>query len=416
MKAKKILPIIVLVSICLVSSILLTLVNMITAPVIEAARSQAGNEKLLYVLPDGKNFEPIELDSSYPATVTEGYRADGGYVFVMSVRGKSAGLIVMCGINDEGKIVGTAVVEHQETPEYASKVFPAVEGVEGAYKDMSVDSFEPYLVAGATLTSSAYSEAINAALQAYTIARGGSVDLRTPEQIFQDNCNAALGTTALTYKRWFATEVLAGVDAVYEAEGTDGKIYAIGETLVGVRSDGTIVELGGVDANVIKAADEIVRASALTEIKEVTEDFNTKIVKIKNIAKTATGNYVFTVESKGYAWLNSHYSVEEPIVIKISISADGKIIDCLTVSHRESKDIGDVCATEKYYEQFRGATDSDITVTVEAPDDYNKQTPADSSDIGAISGATFTASAYQKATESEGFENRIPEEVLRGEG
>jgi aspartyl-tRNA(Asn)/glutamyl-tRNA(Gln) amidotransferase subunit A len=29
---------------------------------------------------------------------------------------------------------------------------------------------------------------------------------------------------------------------------------------------------------------------------------------------------------------------------------------------------------------------------------------------------TGVASAYQKATESEGFENRIPEEVLRGEG
>ena len=400
MKFKNTLPVIVLVSICLVSALLLSLVNMVTAPIIEASRNQLVNEKLLVVLPDGKNFEPIVTDETYPASVTEAYRADGGFVFVMSVTGKSSGLIIMCGVSEDGKIVGTTVVESKETPEYASKVFPSVEGLEGVYKDVDAEGFEPYLVAGATLTSNAYGEAINAALQAYTIANGGAVDLRTPEQIFQDNCNAALGTSGLTYKRWFATEVLAGVDAVYGAEGTDGHVYVIGETLVGVKADGTIVDLGDADEATVKAADAAVKASTPTEIPDITaitETVNTKIVKLKKIETTATGNYVFTVEAKGYAWLNSHYSTDTPIVIKVAISADGTIIDCFTVSHGESKDIGDVCATDKYYEQFRGASESDIKITVNQPDDYAQQIPAGSTDIGAISGATFTSSAYQKA-------------------
>ena len=178
MKIKNILPIVVLVAICLAAALLLSLVNMVTSPIIENARNQAANENLLVVLPDGKNFEKIELDERYPAIVQEGYRADGGFVFIMSVTGKSSGFVIMCGINTEGKIVGTKVMENQETPSYAEKVFSLVEGLDGSYSGMDASSFEPQLVAGATLTSRAYGEAINAALQAFVIANGGEVDIR----------------------------------------------------------------------------------------------------------------------------------------------------------------------------------------------------------------------------------------------
>ena len=395
MKIKNILPIVVLVAICLAAALLLSLVNMVTSPIIENARNQAANENLLVVLPDGKNFEKIELDERYPAIVQEGYRADGGFVFIMSVTGKSSGFVIMCGINTEGKIVGTKVMENQETPSYAEKVFPLVEGLDGSYSGMDASSFEPQLVAGATLTSRAYGEAINAALQAFVIANGGEVDIRTPEQIFTDNCNAALGTEGLTFTKWFATEVLEGVDAVYTASDNSGRVYAAGEALVGVKADGTVVNLGTADEAVIKAADAKIKASTLTEITNIPEGVNKTMVK--KVYITATGNYVFDLETKGYQCLTEWHGSNVPISIKLSISADGKIIDCLTVSHEETKGYGDACATEEYYEQYRGASSSDIVVSVNKPDNYSDQIPPTSTDKGVIASATFTTAGYQKA-------------------
>jgi MraZ protein len=232
MKNSKLYPSLVLCTIGLVAALLLSVVNMITGPMIEAAQNASANAALLEVLPDGKNFKKIDITSEYPAIVTAGYKADGGYVFQMTVTGKSTGLVIMCGIDADGNVVGTKVIADEETPSYAEKVFPQVEGTAGKYTGMSLDNFDPYLVSGATLTSKAYSEAIKAALQSAILAAGGSVDTRTPEQILQDNCNAALGTTGVKFNKWFALEVFEGIDAVYTAEDKSGRVYFMGETFI----------------------------------------------------------------------------------------------------------------------------------------------------------------------------------------
>ena len=398
MKTKNILPVLVLTCICLVSALLLSLVNAITSPIIEDARNKAANESLLVVLPDGKNFEKIEIDERYPEVVQDGYRADGGFVFLMSVTGKSSGLMIMCGINSEGKIVGTKVMENQETPSYAQKVFPLVEGIEGAYKDMQLSSFETQLVSGATLTSKAYGEAINAALQSFEIACGREVDVRTPEQILQDNCNAALETENVTFTKWFATEIIENIDAAYIASDNTGIVFAIGESFVGVKVDGTVVNLGTENESLVKAADDIIKASTLAEISTLPEGINTNIVK--KIYKTNTGNYVFDLETKGYQCLTEWHGSNIPISIKLSVSADGKIIDCLTVSHDETAGYGDACAEEEYYGQYRGASASDIVISVTTPDGYKDQISSDNTDLGVISSATFTTAGYQKAVKA----------------
>ena len=56
-------PVLVLSVICVVVALLLSFVNAITAPIIEAAAAKALTE----VLPDGKNFEEIIIDDSYPS-------------------------------------------------------------------------------------------------------------------------------------------------------------------------------------------------------------------------------------------------------------------------------------------------------------------------------------------------------------
>ena len=392
MKKSNFAPAIVLSCICLVVAVLLSGVNMITGPIIKAAQDQAANAALLVVLPEGKNFEEIAIDEKYPSSIKMAYKADGGFVFQASVTGKSTGLIIMCGISSDGKIVGTSVIASQETDGYAANVFPAVEGTEGAYKGMDLGSFEAYLVSGATLTSKAYSEAIKAALQAFVIANGGEVDVRTPEQILEDSCNAALGTEGLTFTKWFATEVLAGIDAVYTASENKGYAYVIGESFIGVNADGSIVTDGvsAEDAAKVTAAHAQLTASTMTEITARPEGTSASITSIK---VTASGNYVFEVKANGF----STHAYDEygsgsnlPISIRVSVSADGKIIDCLTLEHGETKGYGDKSATEEYYESFRGVGANDVVVST-------SPIGSDVTDPGAISGATHTSQGYQKA-------------------
>ncbi len=403
MKRNNLMPSIVLGTICIVVALLLSAVNMVTGPIIQAAQDAAANEALLEVLPGGKNFEKIEITSEYPEIVTAGYKADGGFVFQMNVIGKSSGLIIMVGVDSDGKVVGTKVITDQETPSYAEKVFPSVEGTDGKYKGMALDGFDPYLVSGATLTSKAYGEAVKAALQSAVIAAGGSVDTRTPEQILQDNCNAALGAEGKTFERWFATEIIDGIDAVYETE--EGRVYVIGESFIGIKADGSVVSADASADDKVKAADAdaIIKASTLTEFTELPEGVGKEITKV---CATASGNYVFELSANGYdvsfEYSNGHMpgNTPQPIIIKLSISNEGKIIDCMTVKHSETAGFGDACASEDYRNQWAGAANGDLNVTTGIPSHSSDLVPEGSTDLGAISGATYTTQGYQKAVKA----------------
>ncbi len=391
---KNIMPSIVLGSICLIVALMLSLINSITAPIIEEAQNAAANEALLVVLPEGKNFEEITLDATYPAVITKGYKADGGFVFQANVTGKSSGLIILIGIDADGKIVGTKVIAEQETDSYDVNVFPAVEGTDGAYKGMDIDGFTPFLVSGATLTSKAYSEAVKAALQAFVLANGGSVDTRTPEQILQDNCNTALGTTNVKFTKWFATEIIEGIDAVYVAADNGGRVFVLGETFVGVKADGTIVGDVTENAETILTANTVITNSTITEITELPTGIDTKIVKKAYV--TASGNYVFDLKASGfanYSYEEGYSDVEVPIYISICIGADGKIIDCVTTEQHETEGYGAACGTDEYRNQWAGKTDDDIVIST-------GPIGKDNTDVGAIAGATITTKGYQKAVKA----------------
>ena len=405
MKRSDLKPALVLIVICIASALLLSSLNLVTAPIISERQKAETVKSLVEVLPNGKNFVELTIDEKYPAAVTSGYKADGGFVFQTTVKGKESGLVILCGIDAEGKIAGTKVIADKETDTYDVKVFPLVEGTDGKYKGMSFETFEPFLVADATLTSTAYSEAVKASLQAFIIANGGNVDLRTPEQILQDNCNTALGTTDVKFTKWFATEVITGVDAVYEAEGNVGRVFVIGEEFIAINASGKVVTTDAKAENVATATacNSVITASSLTELTTLPEGIDTDIVTKAFV--TGSGNYLFELKTNGYKKLNYHYKTDHPIFIKLSISADGRIIDCLTTKQNESDGIGDVCATEEYCNQYKGATDDDIKISSELPtkeQDHNKEylIPEDTTDIGAISGATFTTYGYQTAVKA----------------
>ena len=389
MKQSKIYPSLVLGCICLAVALLLSVINMFTSPVIIDRANQLADSAKTEVLPGGKNFKDITADFEFPAAITEAFSADGGFVFRSTGKGRNGDIVVMIGVDSEGKVTGTKIISEGESNGYKEKVFTRVEGTDGEYTGMTLDTFAPVVSSGATLTSNGFADAMKAALQAFSIANGVAVDTRTPEEILQDNCNAALGTVDVKYARYFVREVIDGIDNVYASEGSDALVFVIGESFIGVDANGVITaDVSQEDSAKASAAYAILSATTVTEVARPA----TASKRVTKIELTSTGNYVMYMEAAGNGINGEEWSHPsgEYITFTVSISADGKIIDVMTTYQSESKGFGDVCATDEYTEQFRGAVAGDIVITEE-------HMSSTSTDLGVISGSTITSNGYQQA-------------------
>lgn len=362
----------VLVVICAVTAILLALTNAITAPTIKANQDKAANEALLQVMPNGQGFEKLDLSAyTLPATVTDAYKeASGGYVFQLKTTGYGSDFIIMCGVNADGTISGTVCLSSTETLGH-EKTFGANFTGKDAAGVEAVDT-----ISGATKTTQAYKNAMKDALNAAIILGGGSVDLRDPAQILNDNLSAALPAGEGKFTKLFITEVVEGIDAVYTADNGKGYVFVIGEEFIPVD------ESGSTDNTTVKTAYDILVASTVEDIDLA--PYGETLKYITSAKKTASGNFIFEVKGPGYGITGGdeyHPASGEYIIVRLSMTPEGKIIDTLTVSQQESKGIGDACADEKFYGQFDGKTEADYK------------------DIDAIAGATLTTNGYLKAIE-----------------
>ena len=72
---------------------------------------------LRQVLPGATVFYDISDSDKYPESVTTFIKTDVGYVLVVKSNGYKDGLFVMCGIDNDGKIVGVEIIGDEETPE-----------------------------------------------------------------------------------------------------------------------------------------------------------------------------------------------------------------------------------------------------------------------------------------------------------
>lgn len=369
---KSVFSTLVLVCICAVMAVLLALTNAITAPIIKKNQDAAANAALLEVMPDGEGFEKIEFDAAkLPKTVTEVYREkNGGYVITLTTTGYGSGLVIMCGVKADGTVSGAVCLGSTETLGHEKTFGTNFVGKDAAGVS-AVDT-----ISGATKTTAAYKNAIADALNAAIILGGGSVDLRTDEEILNDNLSAALPAGDGKFTKLFIAEVVEGIDAVYTADNGKGWVYVIGETFVAVDENGNTANETVLAAHAILSATE-------TETVDLTA-FTGLSKYVVSAQKTETGNYILEVKGLGYGIKGGddyHPASGEYIVVRVSMTAEGKIIDTLTVSQSESKGIGDACADEKFYGQFDGKTETDYR------------------DVDAIAGATMTTNGYLKAIE-----------------
>lgn len=364
----------VLVCICAAVSVILAITNTFTAPIIEASEKAKANAALLEVMPDGKSFEAVDVGGmELPSVIREVYRAEnGGYVFKMTTTGYSTGLVIMCGVRADGTVSGAVCLASTETLGYEKTFGSHFVGKDASSVDL-VDT-----VSGATKTTGAYRSAIKAALNAAIVLGGGDVDFRTEEEILRDNLAAALPSANGEFEKYFITESIVGVDAVYKAANSTGFVCVIGEYFVALDPDAEV--LTDVPEQIASAAQTALRlllSSGASELK--LSDFEGLPSQLISAKRTATGNYILEMKAAGYGINGDRHASGEYIVIRVSLSADGRILDCLTLSQAETEGIGSACADEAFYSQFVGKTEE----TYDAVD--------------AIGSATLTTNGYKQA-------------------
>ncbi len=350
-------------------AVLMAITNYITAPIIEKNQNQTQNAALLIVMPDATSFEELDLSSyELPKTVKTAYQADnGGYVLKLSTTGFAADLIILCGVDANGAITGTTCLESKETLGY-EKTYG------DNFKGLSLDGIDSVdTVANATKTTAAYRAALKDAVNAVTVLKGGSVDLRDEETILRDNMTALFPASEGKFTRMFISEVLDGVKAVYTADNGAGHVFLIGDKMFALTGEGEV--LGDADENektLVTGFGALLAASKVTELDITALDLPKTVKKVEI---TESGNYIFTVNANGYA-SDKPYMGNTPIVIRLSMTKDGKILDCDTVSHKESAGYGADCEKDAFTDQFIGKTGENYR------------------EIDGISGATTTTNGY----------------------
>jgi len=362
--------------ICAVVSILMAATNYVTAPIIEQRKNEAANAALKQVLPDGEGFEKLEIsDYELPETVTKAYsEKNGGYVFELTTKGYSNDLIIMCGINADGEVVGATYLSGGETHAIKETYGERFKGKTFADVD-SVDT-----KSGSTLTTSAYKAAIKDALGAKEIIGGGSVDLRTEEEILNDNLSAALPDGEGKFSLQLLTAQIKGNYTVYKADNGKGLVFVNDDTFIGVDASGNVITEATEDIKAnVEAHARFILNDKLTEI-DITKLKDKLPSNIDKVYKASNGNYVLNIHANGYGITGSQYKrSDKPIYIDVSVTKKGKIISCITASQAETEGIGDACGKPSYYTQFNGKNSKNY------------------SNVDAITGATITTNAYMNA-------------------
>ena len=170
-KKKEAGPVQLVVTLFLISAIcavLLGLVNNITAGPIAAANEAATNAAMQAVLP-ADSYEQVEYTGGN-ALVTAVYKAgDAGYVVQVAPSGFGGNLDVMVGVGADGTCTGVSIISHAETSGLganATKENFRAQFVGKANVAVTKDGGDIAALTGATITSRAVCDGVNAAIEA----------------------------------------------------------------------------------------------------------------------------------------------------------------------------------------------------------------------------------------------------------
>ncbi len=206
--------VVVLTLICTVVSGILVFTYSITDPIITENKALAAEAARTEILPMADSFEKFE--GELPDGVVEVYAATNGTGMVVSSTASGYGgpIVVMTGIDADGKITMVKLLEHTETPNLGDKVGKEDYTSQYIGKDSSLEGVES--IGGATVSSSAFKKCVDIAYAAYTVVGGGEVaDPNEPDLALLP------GADSLTAVEGALPE---GVQAAYSAVNGSGMI------------------------------------------------------------------------------------------------------------------------------------------------------------------------------------------------
>ncbi len=177
----------VLLVICLITALLLGIVNAVTKPRIDAMQAEKIRAAMSQVL-EADEYLPIQLqkDLRDVQSVAEARGAGGetlGYVVQVTANGSQGGIQMMVGVDVDNRVTGVSVIKHSETPNIGTKVVADQSvldrfiGMDHAYGEITVNSGSNRFdgISGATVSSKGVAAGVNTALTAAYEAAAGLV-------------------------------------------------------------------------------------------------------------------------------------------------------------------------------------------------------------------------------------------------
>lgn len=180
-------PSVSLFVISLVVTLLLAITNNITAPLIEQLSTETEIQTRKTVLSEASYFDDesktITLDGT-EYTYCVGLDAEKnvvGYIFTTSTKGYGGEVKVMTGVSADGKVTGVEALSLSETAglgmnaqkESFRNQYIGKSGEIGVAKSSPSEN-EIQALTGATITSKAFTDAVNIALELYSLVTGGA--------------------------------------------------------------------------------------------------------------------------------------------------------------------------------------------------------------------------------------------------
>lgn len=177
----------VLLMICLLTALLLGVVNQITKPRIDAIQAEKIRAAMSQVLA-ADEYLPIQLQKDLRGvqSVSEA-RANGGtlgYVVQVTANGSQGEIQMMVGVDLDNCVTGVSVIKHSETPNIGTKVvadqsvLDRFVGMNHAGGEITVNSGSNRFdgISGATVSSKGVTAGVNTALAAAFEAASGLVE------------------------------------------------------------------------------------------------------------------------------------------------------------------------------------------------------------------------------------------------
>ena len=172
----------------------------VTTPIIEQQAAAAADAARAVVLPSADSFTQVTVDEM-PEGGVDIYEANNGTGYVVTAQAKGYGgmLKVMVGIDSNGLISGTEVLENNETQGLGSKVSEHAFMDQYIGKDSTLEGIET--ISGTTISSNAFSKAVRNAYQVYGVAAGVEV-AGTQRDPITDEVKAELFPNVTSFQKY----------------------------------------------------------------------------------------------------------------------------------------------------------------------------------------------------------------------